>query len=170
MNKYKVAPLTLSLVNGLLKPILNENVNFVNALDVAKERGIDVEEINSTKEEEFVNCIKVSIMTDKESFSLWGTLSSNNKPRIVKINDVYVEAVPDGHMLFIKNNDKPGLVGTVGTILGEIEVNIAGITLGREAQDGVAISVINVDSAVSDKALERLKKTKNILFIKLLKV
>ncbi|HLF18079.1 MAG TPA: phosphoglycerate dehydrogenase [Candidatus Omnitrophota bacterium] len=170
MNKHKVAPLTLSLVNGLLKPILNENINFINALDVAKERAIKVEEVNSTKEEEFVNCIKLSVTTDKENFSLWGTLSSNNKPRIVKISDVYVEAVPDGYMLFIKNNDKPGLVGAVGTILGEVKVNIAGITLGREAQDGVAISVINVDSAVSDEVLGRLKKTKNILFIKLLKV
>jgi len=170
MNKYKVAPLSLSFVNGLLKPILGEGVNYINALDVAKERGIDVQEVISNKEEEFVNCIKVEIKTEKEIFRIWGTLSSNFQPRIVKVNDVYVEASPDGHVLFIKNNDKPGLVGAIGTILGEGKVNIAGITLGREAQDGVAISLINVDSDIPEKCMERIKSTKNVLFAKLLKI
>jgi D-3-phosphoglycerate dehydrogenase len=170
MNKHKVAPLTLSFVNGLLKPILGEGVNYINALDVAKERGIDVQEIISNKEEEFVNCIKAEIKTEKEVFRLCGTLSSNSQPRIVKVNDVYVEATPDGHILFIKNSDKPGLVGAIGTILGDAKVNIAGITLGREAQDGVAVSLINVDSDIPEHCLERIESTKNVLFAKLLKI
>jgi D-3-phosphoglycerate dehydrogenase len=170
VTKYKVAPLTLSLVNGLLKPILGETVNYINALDIAKDRGIDVQEIISNKEEEFVNCIKVDFVTDKETFSVWGTLSGNQKPRIVKINEVYVEAVPDGYMLFINNNDKPGLVGAIGTLLAENKINIAGISLGREAQDGVAISVVNVDSEVPQAALDKLKKTTDVLFVKLIKV
>jgi len=170
INNYKIIPLTLSYVNGLLTPVLGETVNFINALDLAKERAINVQEITSNKQEEFVNCIKIEITTDKEKFLLWGTLSGNNQPRIVKINEVYVEALPRGNILFIKNNDKPGLVGAIGTILGEEGVNIAGISLGREAQDGVAISVVNVDSVVSNQTLDKIKNTNDIRFVKLLKV
>ncbi len=170
VNNYKVAPITMSLVNGFLSPILGETVNFINALDLAKERGVNVQEIKSNVEEEFVNCIKVKVITDKEEFSILGTISGNKQPRIVKINEVYVEAVPEGYMVFINNNDKPGLVGALGTILGEAKVNIAGISLGREAQNGIAISVVNVDSAVPEEIIERLKKTKDIVFVKLVKV
>jgi len=170
VTQHKVAPLTLSLVNGLLTPILGESINFVNALDLAKERAINVQEVKSTKEEEFVNCLNVAVKTDKETFRIWGTLSGNNQPRIVKINSVYVEAAPNGDMLFINNNDKPGIVGAVGTILAEENINIAGITFGREARGGTAISVVNVDSAVSEKTIEKLKNTKDILFVKFLKV
>lgn len=170
MTNHKVAPVTLSLISGLLKPILGENVNFINALDLAKERGVNVQEIKSNTEEEFVNSVKVEIKTDKELFTIWGTLSSNKQPRIVKINDVYVEAVPDGFLLYINNNDKPGLVGAIGTILAESKINIAGISLGRESEKGIAISVVNVDGEVPSKAIEKLKATKDVLFVKLLKV
>jgi len=167
---YKIAPVTLSLINGLLTPILGETVNFINAMDLAKERAINIKEIKSNQNEEFVNCLKVEITTDKETFGVWGTLSGNNQPRIVRINDVYVEAVPDDYMLFINNNDKPGLIGALGTILAEANINIAGISLGREAQDGIAVSVVNVDSEVPEKIIERLKGTKDVLYIKQLKV
>ena len=170
MTEHKVAPITLSLINGLLTPILGETVNFINALDMAKERGINIQEVVSSKEEEFVNCINAAIKTDKETFTILGTLSSNKQPRIVKINAVYVEAVPDGYMLFINNNDKPGLVGAIGTILAQDHINIAGITLGRESQAGVAISVVNVDSEVPAVTIERLRNTKDVIFVKLLKV
>lgn len=170
MTEYKVAPVTMALVNGLLSPILGETVNAVNALDVARERGINVQEIQSSKEEEFVNLVKVTIITDKESFTVWGTLSGNNQPRIVKVNNVYVEAIPDGYMIFINNNDKPGIVGVLGTILAQDKINIAGITLGREAPGGLAISVVNVDSEVPEATLEKIKRTENILFAKLIKV
>lgn len=169
-TKYKVAPITLSLVNGLLTPILGDTVNFVNALDLARERAINVQEIISNKDEEFVNCIKVEVKTDKEPFSIQGTLSANNQPRIVKINEVYMETLPDGYVLFIKNNDRPGLVGTIGTLLAEAKVNIAGITLGREKPGGRAISTVNVDSEVLQTTMEKLKNTKDVLFVKLLKV
>ncbi len=170
MTNYKIAPITLSFVNGLLKPILGESVNFVNALDLAKDRAVNVQEIISNIEEEYVNCIKADITTDKETFSIWGTISGHKQPRVVKINDVYVEAVPDGFMLFINNNDKPGLVGALGTLLGEAKVNIAAISLGRQAPSGLAVSVVNIDSEVKEKDLEKIRKTKDIVFVKLLKV
>ncbi len=170
MTKYKVAPVTMALVDGLLSPILGETINAVNALDIARERGINVQEIQSSKEEEFVNLVKAEIITDKEKFNVWGTLSGNSQPRIVKINRVYVEAVPNGYMIFINNNDKPGIVGVIGTILAQNNVNIAGITLGREAPGGLAISVVNIDGAISEATIKKIKKTKDVLFVKLLKV
>ncbi|MBF0385520.1 MAG: phosphoglycerate dehydrogenase [Candidatus Omnitrophica bacterium] len=170
MTDYKVAPITMSLVFGILSPIVGETVNFINAIDIAKERGIKLEAINAIQEQEFVNCIVAEIITDKETFTCWGTLSANKQPRIVKINNVYVEAVPEENMLFINNNDKPGIVGAVGTILAEAKINIAGITFGREKKGGLAISVVNVDSEVPEKTIEKLKSTKDILFVKFLKV
>ncbi len=170
VTEQKVAPVTMQLVYGLLSPILGESVNAVNAIDYAKERGINIQEINSNKEEEFVNRVSIDVVTDKEIFTLWGTLSGNNQPRIVKINDVYVEAVPESFMIFIKNNDKPGVVGTVGTLLAEDNINIGAITFGRSTPGGVAVSVVNVDSDVSDETVKKLEASKDILFVKVVRV
>lgn len=170
VTEHKVAPVTMACVYGLLSPILGETINPINAIDMARERAINLQEILSSKEEEFVNLVNLLIETDKESFSLWGTLSANNKPRIVKINNIYVEARPEGFMLFINNNDKPGIVGAVGSTLAEGNINIGGISFGRETQGGLVISVVNVDSEVSDVVLEKLRKKKDIVFVKLIKV
>jgi len=101
---------------------------------------------------------------------VWGTLAGNNQPRIVKVNNVYVEAIPSGYMLFINNNDKPGIVGAVGMILGDAKINIASITFGRESVGGLAISVVNVDNPVAEDIIQKIKKTQDILFVKLLKI
>ena len=168
--KEKTSAVTMAIAKGLLTPILGETVNTINALNMMKERGINVQEIASSQEGEYVNAIALDITTDKDPFSILGTLSSNKQPRIVKINNVYVETVPSGHMLFINNNDKPGIIGAIGTILSEANINIAGITLGRENQQGVAVSVVNVDSEIPENIISKLRQTKNILFVKTIKV
>lgn len=166
INQFKVAPVTLSLVNGLLKPILGEAVNFINALSIAKERSVSVQEVKSSQQEEFVNCIKIEVKTDNHVFVLTGTLSANGEPRIVKVNDVYLEINPNGHMIYVTNNDKPGLVGAIGMILANANINIAGISLSRESQDGVAVSVVQIDTEAGNDVLDKLKKTKDVLFVK----
>jgi D-3-phosphoglycerate dehydrogenase len=170
VTAHKVVPVTMALAKGLLAPVFGESVNSINALDMAKERGINIQEIVSNKEVEYVNRINAEIKTDKETFTMWGTLSSNNQPRIVKINSVYVEAIPDGHMLFINNNDKPGIVGAVGTILATENINIAGITFGREKQGGLAVSIVNVDSQIPESVIDKLRQTKNILLVKTVRI
>jgi len=167
---YKTASVSMALVYGILKPILGESINLVNALDVAKERTIKVEEIKTNEKQEFVNLIRIDIATDKNPFALYGTLSSNQQPRIVKVNNVYVEAIPQGNMFYINNNDRPGIVGAVGTILGKNNVNIASITFGREVKGGLVTSVVNVDSEVSDAVIKQLQQTPDIVFVKLIKV
>jgi len=97
-------------------------------------------------------------------------LSSDNQPRIVRVNDIYVEARPEGTMIFINNNDKPGIVGAVGTILAAAQINIASITFGRVSPGGYTISVVNVDGDVSEDVIKKLEDTKDILYVKLINV
>jgi len=168
--QHDLAPVTLAVVKGVLSPILQETVNFINAVTLAKERGIKVNESKSSQEKEFVTLVELQIKTDKETRKVCGTLSSNKQSRIVKIDGYYVEAPPLGEMLVIKNWDRPGIIGNLGTILGKHNINIAEMTFGREKAAGMAISVINVDSPIPEDALELIKKTENILAVKVIKL
>jgi len=168
--KYDLSPLTMALAKGLLTPILKETVNFINAVALAKERGIKIQEAKSSKEGEFVNLIQIEIKTDKESRKIYGTLSSNKQPRIVKVDEYYVELSPVGQMIFIQNLDKPGVIGNLGTLMGKHNINIAAMTFGRDKPGGKAISVLNVDSPISGELLNNIKKLENILKAKEIKL
>lgn len=170
LTKYNVMPVTMSLAYGVLKPILVENINPINSLDLAKERGIDIQEVLLNAEGEFLNAIRLEMTTEKGVLDISATLSSNHQPRIVKVNQVYVEAVPSGNIIFIRNQDVPGVVGAVGTVLGDAKVNIAYITFGREKEGSSAVSVINVDGQITASIIEKLKMIKGIEFVKVLKI
>jgi D-3-phosphoglycerate dehydrogenase / 2-oxoglutarate reductase len=170
ITQYDLSPLTMSLAKGVLTPILKETVNFVNAVSLAKGRGIKIKESKSSKEEEFVNLIQLEIKTDKETKRIYGTLSSNKQPRIVKVDEYYVELSPAGEMIFIQNWDRPGVIGNLGMLLGKLNINIAAMTFGREKAGGKAISVLNVDSAVSAETIDKINKLENILTAKVIKI
>ena len=163
---YDLSPLTMALSKGLLSPILKETVNFINAVSLAKERGIKIKEAKSSKENEFVNLIQLEIKTDKETRIIFGTLSGNKQPRIVKIDEYYVELAPLGNMIYIENWDRPGLIGILGTFLGKHNINIAAMTFGRDKPGGKAISVLNIDSPMSIETVDKIKKLENILTVK----
>jgi D-3-phosphoglycerate dehydrogenase len=167
---YDLTPLTLALVKGVLSPILKETVNFINATSLAKERGIKIKEVKISKEEEFITLIKLDIKTDKETRRIAGTLSPNKKPRIVKIDDYYVEVSPFGEMIVVQNWDRPGIIGNLGALLGQHNINIASMTFGRQEPGGRAISVLNVDSPVSAEIIDKIKKIQNILAVKEIKL
>jgi D-3-phosphoglycerate dehydrogenase len=169
ITKYDLSSLTLALAKGLLTPILKETVNFVNGVSLLKERGIKLRESKSAQEGEFVNLIQLEIKTDKESKSICGTLSSNKQPRIVKIDDYYLELYPIGEMVFIRNWDKPGLIGSLGTFMGKNGINIAAMTFGRDKPGGKAISVLNVDSPVSPQIQDKIRELENILTVKIIR-
>lgn len=169
ITKYDLSPVTMALAKGVLEPILKETVNFVNAVSLLKERGIKLRESKSAQEGEFVNLIQLEIKTDKEVKKVFGTLSSNKQPRIVKIDDYYLELYPIGEMVFIRNWDKPGLIGSLGTLMGESGINIAAMTFGRDKQGGKAISVLNVDSQVSPAIQDRIRELENILTVKVIR-
>lgn len=169
ITKYDLSPVTMALAKGVLEPILKETVNFVNAVSLLKERGIKLRESKSAQEGEFVNLVQLEIKTDKEIKKVFGTLSSNKQPRIVKIDDYYLELYPIGEMVFIRNSDKLGLIGSLGTLMGKSGINIAAMTFGRDEQGGKAISVLNVDSQVSPEIQDKIRELENILTVKVIR-
>jgi len=168
--KYDLSPFTVSIMKGILTPILQDTINYVNALVISKERGINVIETKTAEVQDFANLILVEIETEKMTSSLMGTLFTKVDPRIVKLNEFYVDSVPEGYMLFIQNNDVPGIIGQIGTILGKNKVNIAGMSFGRDEKGGRAVSILNIDSDVPKPVLEEMRKAKNIKEVKLVKV
>lgn len=168
--EYELSPLTMALVKGILSPILKETVNFVNAVSLARERGINIREAKLSKEGEFVNLIQLEIKTDKEIKRISGTLSANKQPRIVKIDGNYMEVSPIGEMIVMENWDKPGIIGNIGTLLGSHNINIAAMTFGRQTPGGKSISVLNVDSVVHSEILEKIRKMENVLWAKVIRI
>jgi len=168
--QYDLAPLTMALVKGVLTPIMQETVNFINAKSLAKERGIKVKEAKSSSEEEFVNLVQVEIKTDKETKKVCGTLSPNKKPRIVKMDNYYFELSPQGEIVLVQNRDVPGIIGALGTLFGNNNINIATMTFGRQTLGGMAISLLNVDSPISAEMLEKVRKIENILSAKVIRI
>ncbi len=167
-SELNISPVTIAALKGLLTPILEETVNFVNAPFIAKERGIEVKETKSTDAGDYQSAITMRIKSPKKSLSVTGTLFSRRDPRIVKIDDFTVEIVPEGSMLFMYNNDKPGVIGNIGMLLGKNNINIARMHFGREKAGGRAISVVNIDSPVSEKILEEIKNLPHILDVKVI--
>jgi len=167
---HELAPVTIALVKGMLTPILQETVNYVNASFMAKERGINIIESKSSQIEDFANLVWVEVKSNVGKKQIMGTLFTKTDARIVKIDEFYVEAIPSGYMLVIHNNDLPGVVGDIGNILGKNRINIAGMSFGRERAGGAAITVMNVDSEVSAKVLDQIKKAKNINDVTLIKL
>ena len=163
-----IPPVTLAAVKGLLEPILLETVNFVNASLIAKERGIEVNETKSSDAGDYNSMITLRIKSSRKEIVVSGTLFSRKDPRIVKIDDYTVEIVPEGNMLVMHNNDKPGVIGNIGAIMGNNNINIARMHFGRESAGGKAISVVNIDSSISDELLEEIRRLPNILDVKVI--
>ena len=161
--EFNVAPLTVAVLKGLLSPILESAVNYVNAPLMAKERGIRIVESKAEETGDFASSITVKAQNGKENLEIEGAMFGAKHPRIVRVNSFYLEAVPEGYILVLQNNDVPGVVGAVGTILGNNGINIAGMELGRSQKGGNAISFTHVDEVVSKKALDELRALPQIV-------
>ena len=147
--KYNVAPITISLLKGLLTPILNESVNYINAPLIAKERGINVVEAKSSELKDYTSMISLTVRTAKGESYAAGTIFGRQEPRIVRINRFTVEVIPEGRMFVMFNHDKPGVIGNIGTTLGENGVNISRLHLSRAQIEGKAMVVLSTDSVAS---------------------
>ena len=148
-------PLTAIVVASLLKTQL-DSVNMVNALAIAESRGIGIAESRSGSSKDFRSLMTVKIKSEKREKTVAGTLFTGKEPRIVNIDGVPIEAALCAHMLFIRNDDTPGLIGSVGTILGEAGLNIADFRLGRIAGEGQAVAIVGLDEAVPDDVMAKL--------------
>ncbi len=152
------APLTVSVLKGLLAPALREEVNFVNAPILAEERGIKVTESKSKTAEDFTNLLAVIVRAGGEDNYVAGTIFGKKEPRIVRLNDFRLEAVPEGHMLLIYNEDRPGVIGRIGITLGEAGINIARMQVGQDPGHNRNVILLTTDEHVSKETLDNLKQ------------
>jgi len=149
--------LTQAALAGLLKPHLPE-VNMVNAPVVAKERGIKVSETRRDRMGVYEGYIKITVETPVLKRSVAGTVFSDGRPRLIQVKDINLDAEFAPHMLYVTNEDKPGFIGRLGTLLGEAKVNIANFTLGRHTPGEDAIALVEVDSGIDDKVLAAIRR------------
>lgn len=144
--------LTSALLAGLLRPMLGD-VNLVSAPVIAAERGMAVDEVRQTRRGVYDSYIRLAVLTERQERSVAGTVFSDGKPRIIQIKGINMEAELGRHMLYVTNEDKPGFIGGLGTLLGQAGVNIATFNLGRQKRGGDAIALIEIDQALSDEQL-----------------
>ncbi len=158
--------ITRVILKGMLDPILQAPVNFVNAEFVAKERGIKLSETTTEEAHGFRNIISITAKTDKMTESVSGSVSAPDHARIVSIGGYLTDLTPTGHVVISRHTDKPGIIGKAATILGRVNVNIAGMQVGRHKPGEEALMVLTVDSAVPAEAMEEIKKIDGIHTIK----
>ena len=165
-----VAPLTIAVLKGLLTPILEETINYVNAPVVARERGIEVKEVKSSDAGDFASLVTIQVEADKKTSRIAGALYGRRDPRIVQLDNFRVEIVPEGHMLFILNYDRPGVIGEVGQVLGAHQINIARMQCSREEKGGQALLIVGVDAPLPADVLRAITNAKNIISVKLVRL
>jgi D-3-phosphoglycerate dehydrogenase / 2-oxoglutarate reductase len=160
------APITVSTLTGWMRTHMGELVNEVNAPVQAKERGIEVLEERSSAAHDFASSILVRLQGEEGSTEIVGALFGRDEPRIVSVNGVRLDMVPEGHVLMTRHNDRPGIIGKLGTALGSSQVNISRLTLGLvPGGSGMAHAAISVDSPISDSVVAQLKNIEGMVEI-----
>jgi D-3-phosphoglycerate dehydrogenase len=165
LARYDCAPITVCGLAALLGRHTEQEVNMVNARLVAKNMGIVIEEVRTTESESFSNLITVTLETPEGKRSLAGT-HFEGIPKIVKMRDFLTDFTPEGHMLVINYEDKPGLIGKIGTLLGEAGINIGSLNLGRRAKAGEAMVVLSLDTPAAAETIEKLAASVEARFIR----
>jgi D-3-phosphoglycerate dehydrogenase / 2-oxoglutarate reductase len=166
--ELNVKPLTAIVLSALLAPQI-DTVNMVNAPVICRERDIRVSEARVTEPTDYHTLIRVTVVTERHARSLAGTLFGGDKPRIIEIEGVPMEAELGEHMLFVRNKDKPGFIGNLGRTMGEAGINIATFHLGRTAPGEDAICLVQIDQELSDDVLECVRGLPNVLQARSLK-
>jgi D-3-phosphoglycerate dehydrogenase len=165
LARYDCAPITVCGLAALLNCHTEQEVNMVNARLVARNMGIAVEEVRTTESESFSNLITLTLESGEGQRTIAGTLFEGI-PKVVKMRDFLTDFTPEEHMLVITYADKPGLIGRIGTILGEAGINIGFMNLGRQAKAGEAMVVLSLDTPADEKTIERLEAAVDAHFIK----
>ena len=160
-------PLTSLVLTGLLRPLL-DSVNMVNAPVIARERNIDVTEIKNDQSGDFQSLIRVTVETERQTRSVAGALFGS-MPRVVQVQDISFDAQLGPYMLFIRNEDKPGFIGKLGTTLGNAGVNIANFHLGRSPGNGHALALVEIDEPCSEAVASQIAAIEGVIQAKILK-
>ncbi|MBP1999509.1 D-3-phosphoglycerate dehydrogenase [Paenibacillus shirakamiensis] len=157
LSEVDTQPLTRHILKGVLSRHFGSDVNIVNSMHLAKARQVNIVVSKSATTKGFTNLISVALKLENgEESIVGGTLLAGYGERIVQINKFTVDLEPTGHLIYISHHDKPGIIGKVGTLLGNNDVNIAAMQVGRKTVGGEAIMVLSVDKEVPKKVLEEL--------------
>jgi D-3-phosphoglycerate dehydrogenase / 2-oxoglutarate reductase len=163
VTKYDCKPVTAALLKGLLTATVSgESVNYVNAPFIASSRGLKVTESVVSEHQNFSSLISLTIKIGDEERTVSGTIFGKVNPRIVQWNEFYLEAVPEGKILIVYNEDVPGVIGHIGTYLGERKINISRMQLGLNQNEKKALGFFNVEGNVTPEIIEGLKGLKHI--------
>lgn len=163
MPVNKARPYTVAVIKGLLEVTHGPEVNYMIAPIIAQERGIAVEE-STGEAETYRNSIEVVIETQNTSVKITGTITEEGRQHIVRINDYWIDFIPRGQLLIFQNHDRPGVIGKIGKLLGDSQVNIANFTLGRKDESGLALAVMEVDGVISDELLADMQKDGDLIW------
>ena len=162
-KKKDLSIISASVITGLLKPFAEEfNVNYINAFAMAKSRGIEVVTSASEDAGRFSNLIRVSLQTNGDSVSTAGSLTPDRGARIVEVNNSPVDIVPEGYFLLISHMDKPGMIGKVGTVLGDTDINIASMEVARAEARGPAMMILELDDDLPTPVLRKVREIKDL--------
>ncbi|WP_018922192.1 phosphoglycerate dehydrogenase [Salsuginibacillus kocurii] len=162
VTELETSIMTRSLIAGFLTPRVDAPVNDVNASLIAKERGITFGEKHAPDTLGYANLIQATVKGEDRSFTLHGTYVKEYGPRIVRINDFHVDFFPTGHLIYIQHTDKPGVIGKMGQLLGEHQVNIATMQVGRQQEGGDAIMMLAIDREPSREVVDDLTSIEEI--------
>ena len=153
----------MAVLRGILAPWVGDEVNFVNAPVVAQKHGVRVIETKSAAPEDFVSLVTVRVRSKTGNPHLVaGTIFGRTQPRIVRIDDFRFEAIPEGPTLLIRNQDRPGVVGRMGTLLGGAGINIKRMQLGLHLSSGQALQLLSVEPMPSQALLESVRRLENV--------
>jgi D-3-phosphoglycerate dehydrogenase len=165
VQELPTRPLTASFLKGLLEGKLSDPVNPVNALLLAREAGLKIQEARAGEPLDYTALVTATLRGPEGTRSTAGTLFGKRDPRLVRIDDFQLDAMPGGPMLIVSNDDRPGMVGRIGTILGDAQVNIAYMSLGRDRSGGRAIAVLNLDSPLPDDPQRAIAALGGVLWV-----
>jgi D-3-phosphoglycerate dehydrogenase / 2-oxoglutarate reductase len=168
--ELKSEPIVASALKGLLSGFLDQQFNLVSAPYIARERGITVTETRSRETADYINVLALTVRTAGSLHEVAGSVVGNRALRLIRIDGYPIEAAPEGYFLMLHNRDVPGVVGAVGTLLGQAGINIAGLELGRDRIGGMALSLVEVDGPVPNPVLENLKTLAAITSATLIKL
>jgi D-3-phosphoglycerate dehydrogenase len=170
LSEIDVKPILAAALTGVFKPQLGDGVTLVNAVEIAKDKKIEIKESSSSAPIGFANMVALRFKTGEQEMAVAGTVFGGNHLRLVEVDGIELDAVPRGNMLMVRNDDTPGTVGRVGSALGGHKINIARMGLGRRPEGGSALMLIEVDSKVPADALAEIGKLAGIREVRFLEL
>ena len=166
VTEYDLTPLTSAALKGLLTPILKDDVNYINASFIATNRGIKVVESKSTTSDDFTSLISLKVKYPEGESIVSGTIFGNTMPRILRINNFFLEAIPEGHNLLLHNLDAPGMIGRIATIMGDNGINIERMAVGQDKGNKRNVILLATDVSIDDTVMKKLQALENVFSVR----